>query len=88
MTYDRLYYYASPNYIPVFRMALSLLGCDVNQYGEECSNCSNRCLECDVVKGCVSCRRQFIGSDCQLCQPGFMGENCGKVYFFRMGSIF
>ena len=62
-------------------MALSLLGCDVNQYGEECSNCSNGCLECDVVRGCVSCRRQFIGSDCELCQPGFMGENCSKTYF-------
>ncbi|XP_078321861.1 uncharacterized protein LOC144621840 [Crassostrea virginica] len=55
---------------------VEIYGCDVNQYGEECSNCSNGCFECDVVKGCVSCRRQFIGSDCQLCQPGFIGDNC------------
>lgn len=55
---------------------VEIYGCEQNQYGENCTECNNRCLECDVTKGCISCQGKFTGSYCELCLPGYTGNNC------------
>ena len=65
-----------------------LLGCSRNQYGENCTNCSDGCSKCDIDNGCVSCRERFTGINCQLCEPGYTGDNCGRVHFSYMYSCF
>ncbi|XP_052681709.1 multiple epidermal growth factor-like domains protein 11 isoform X4 [Crassostrea angulata] len=55
---------------------VEIYGCEQNQYGENCTSCSNKCTECDITKGCVSCQGQLSGSSCELCPPGYMESNC------------
>uniref|UniRef100_A0A8W8MFM1 Multiple epidermal growth factor-like domains 10 n=1 Tax=Magallana gigas TaxID=29159 RepID=A0A8W8MFM1_MAGGI len=55
---------------------VEIYGCEQNQYGENCTSCSNKCTECDITKGCVSCQGQLSGSSCELCLPGYMESNC------------
>lgn len=54
-------------------------GCESNQYGENCTDCNAKCTDCDITRGCVSCQGKFTGSECNLCLPGYMGNNCGMV---------
>nr|XP_034310737.1 receptor-type tyrosine-protein phosphatase alpha [Crassostrea gigas] len=58
---------------------VEIFGCDSNQYGENCYDCNNRCTDCDITRGCVSCQGKFTGSECNLCLPGYMGNNCGRI---------
>lgn len=69
-------------------------GCESNQYGENCTDCNAKCTDCDITRGCVSCQGKFTGSECDLCLPGYMGNNCGKVlvplflkYWFLNGTV-
>nr|XP_022325437.1 receptor-type tyrosine-protein phosphatase F-like isoform X2 [Crassostrea virginica] len=55
---------------------VEIYGCSRNQYGENCTNCSDGCSKCDIDNGCVSCRERFTGINCQLCEPGYTGDNC------------
>ncbi|XP_062566495.1 receptor-type tyrosine-protein phosphatase epsilon-like isoform X4 [Saccostrea cucullata] len=55
---------------------IEVYGCDVNQYGENCTECVSRCVNCDIVDGCVRCQSGFAGKRCEDCEPGFSGQNC------------
>ena len=40
-----------------------------------------------ILTGCVLCRKHFAGCECQFCQPGYTGDNFGKVRFQNVFSL-
>ncbi|XP_061194789.1 receptor-type tyrosine-protein phosphatase epsilon-like [Saccostrea echinata] len=55
---------------------IEVYGCEINQYGENCTDCVDRCVSCHIIYGCVQCQPRFTGKYCEDCEPGFFGQSC------------
>ncbi|XP_062566481.1 protein eyes shut homolog isoform X2 [Saccostrea cucullata] len=77
--YIRIYTYTpSPNdqYVFLEICEVKILGCDVHQYGKNCTHCSRGCNKCDIVNGCVKCKPRFSGENCESCTAKWYNEDC------------